>query len=492
MRFSGLHLQGFGLYHDLRIRDLSPRLTLFLGPNESGKSTLLSFIRAVLYGFPDGRSAENPYPPLAGGRHGGSISLVLEDGQVYTLTRYAGTKGGKAEVHGPQSGRASLDSLLGPGNKTLFRNVFAFRLEELQGMETLNAEAVGEALFSAGAGVDPGALSKLRAGLDKKEGELFRPRGPKTQIHSILTRLTVIAREKSTLHGSVAEYDQLRSGAVRLSGQVKGLEGRRVGLLATLKETEQWVRIWPEWIDFCAAGERLKELEEVDHFPPDGPSRLDGLKARLADARNELDEKEVTLGRLESELSLLKNVPSILEHASPIRGLRRDQGRFEAVDQELAALGYERARGEERLKEGLRRLGPLWDEERIQGFDLSIATREEARHHREGIWKAEEVLAGKRESLHQALSGRRLAEGVLGNLTEPTVKDVDLLLRMKSACRRLREFGGKMDALRKEALYLQEHLDELKAEKGALLAVEGGQGGAPGILPLLVGLGGAV
>jgi uncharacterized protein YhaN len=492
MRFSGLHLHGFGLFHNLRIQDLSPRLTLFLGLNESGKSTLLSFIRAVLYGFPDGRSVENPYPPLAGGRHGGSITLVLEDGQVYTLSRYAGPKGGKAEVYGPQPGGTSLDRLLGPGNKTLFRNVFAFRLEELQSMETLSAEAVGEALFSAGAGVDPGALSKLKAGLDKREGELFRPRGPKTQIHAILTRLSVIAREKSALYGSVAEYDRLRSGAVHLSNQVKALEERRAGLSAGLKETEQWIRIWPEWIGFCVAGERLKELEEVDHFPPDGPSRLDGLKARLTDTRNELDEKEVTRGRLESELSLLKTDPSILEHASSVKALRRDQGRFEAVGQELVALEHERVKGEERLKDVLSRLGPLWDDERIQDFDLSIATREEVRHHREGLRQAEDVLAGKRESLHQALSNRKLAEGVVGNLTEPSVKDPDRLLGMKAACRRLRDLAGKMDALRKQALYLQEHLDELKAEKGMLQAAEAREGGSPGVLPVLVGLGGAV
>ena len=66
MRLSRMYINGFGSFHDLRIEGLSPGLTVFRGQNESGKTTLLSFIRSILFGFPDGRSNENLYLPLAG------------------------------------------------------------------------------------------------------------------------------------------------------------------------------------------------------------------------------------------------------------------------------------------------------------------------------------------------------------------------------------------------------------------------------------------
>ena len=141
MRFEGFHIDGFGLFQDIVIKGLSPNLTVFLGDNESGKSTLLGFIRAILFGFPDGRSSENPYPPLAGGRHGGNIDLLVEGDGHYVVERYQGPRGGKVEVLQPDQtvgGRDLLDSLLMIGNRTLFRNIFAFSLSELKSAHRLS------------------------------------------------------------------------------------------------------------------------------------------------------------------------------------------------------------------------------------------------------------------------------------------------------------------------------------------------------------------
>ena len=51
MNITGFYIDGFGLFHNLKIEGLSPELTVFLGANESGKSTLLGFLRALFFGF---------------------------------------------------------------------------------------------------------------------------------------------------------------------------------------------------------------------------------------------------------------------------------------------------------------------------------------------------------------------------------------------------------------------------------------------------------
>ena len=66
MRIHGLHVDGFGRFADWRRGPFERPVTLFHGANEAGKSTLLEFIRRLLFGFPDGRSSSNPYPPLWG------------------------------------------------------------------------------------------------------------------------------------------------------------------------------------------------------------------------------------------------------------------------------------------------------------------------------------------------------------------------------------------------------------------------------------------
>ena len=50
MKITDIKIDGFGVWHDLALRGLSPELTVFYGPNEAGKSTLMQFMRSVLYG----------------------------------------------------------------------------------------------------------------------------------------------------------------------------------------------------------------------------------------------------------------------------------------------------------------------------------------------------------------------------------------------------------------------------------------------------------
>ena len=85
MRIRRLHIDGFGRFADRRLGPFERPVTVFLGPNEAGKSTLLEFVRRVLFGFRAARgrapSGYNDYPPLAGGQHGGGVTIVSDAGE---------------------------------------------------------------------------------------------------------------------------------------------------------------------------------------------------------------------------------------------------------------------------------------------------------------------------------------------------------------------------------------------------------------------------
>lgn len=51
MRLERMNIQGFGAVRDKSLTIEAP-VTVLYGPNEAGKSTVLYFIRAMLYGFP--------------------------------------------------------------------------------------------------------------------------------------------------------------------------------------------------------------------------------------------------------------------------------------------------------------------------------------------------------------------------------------------------------------------------------------------------------
>ena len=81
MNISEIHVQDFGAWHDLTLGELSPQATVFYGPNEAGKTTLLNVIRTVLYGFSDKR-CKKYLPPAQGTRVGRFSARVRYFGRL--------------------------------------------------------------------------------------------------------------------------------------------------------------------------------------------------------------------------------------------------------------------------------------------------------------------------------------------------------------------------------------------------------------------------
>ena len=155
MRITGLSIDGFGLFHDVEVADLPAGLSLFVGDNESGKSTTLAFVHTVLFGYPDGRTRENAYPPLRGGQAGGRLLVDGETAGPLTLERRAGTKGGPLTVtfaDGHSEGEAALSRLLGGVTRSLYRKLYAFSLYELEQLNSLSDESVRDVIYGASLG----------------------------------------------------------------------------------------------------------------------------------------------------------------------------------------------------------------------------------------------------------------------------------------------------------------------------------------------------
>jgi len=83
MRIQGWKIDRYGVLGEYVVQDLPKGLVVFQGPNESGKSTLLAFLRCMLFGFSGlrgHRRRKNLYPALGEGRHGGTLNLQTEEG----------------------------------------------------------------------------------------------------------------------------------------------------------------------------------------------------------------------------------------------------------------------------------------------------------------------------------------------------------------------------------------------------------------------------
>ena len=206
MRIEELYLDGFGHFHQRTIGSVSGPVAVFYGPNEAGKSTTLAFIRAILFGFP--ARFNSHYPPLSGGRHGGRIALRDDTGDPYQVERYAGTRGGLSVTTsgGPISNAGPLmQRLTGNATPDMFRNVFAFSLDELQIAASLNDS--NGAIYSAGQGA-PG-LPALRKSLSDHKGQIYLNRGTNQEVPRLLNALKDVDTQLRAVEGNAGRFGQL-------------------------------------------------------------------------------------------------------------------------------------------------------------------------------------------------------------------------------------------------------------------------------------------
>ena len=112
MRIREIHVDGFGQFADKPFGPLERPVTVFYGPNEAGKSTLLEFVRRVLFGFPAGAGGSTPIPLWPEGRYGDASPSKIRKGRLYDVRRTTGRNYGGEVALTSGSGRPN------PRNRT--------------------------------------------------------------------------------------------------------------------------------------------------------------------------------------------------------------------------------------------------------------------------------------------------------------------------------------------------------------------------------------
>jgi len=104
MKLERVEILGFGRLRDVSL-DLAPRVTVVLGENEAGKSTLHRSIRAALFGVDaggQGRAVERSdwarWTPWTGDRYGIALTYALADGRRFRVARGLGRRDQTVQV----------------------------------------------------------------------------------------------------------------------------------------------------------------------------------------------------------------------------------------------------------------------------------------------------------------------------------------------------------------------------------------------------------
>ncbi len=452
MRIESLQVERFGRFHNFRPEPFGGGLTVLYGRNEAGKSTLLAFVRSVLFGFPTSRSKENRYEPWCGGTVQGTLDLRTRDGVLYRVSRTSGPKGGPVQVfrEGRRlEGGQALESLLGPISPEVFRKVFAFSLWELQDLGALNEGEVREALYGAGSGgIRVASVEKV---LCDEAQRLFKSGGnAKAPLNQALREIDQREKSLAELRRLPADYDRKVTRVEELTLELTGLAGQAENLLGCRGRVQALLQAWPVQARILDLQAEIAAIPALETFPSEGVSRLESLEAHQDRLNLDLARSRHGLEDLRKRLEACPVDPRILAVTEPIARLQGSRERWEERSHRLPAL-EERLRSEqETLTREMGDLGTGWNEERVRAQDLSVGLRERLERgrtalaeaettHREAARRLKEAEEATERCAERVSSGQEALARVRAGDPRLAGLDAASLASAQEAARRLRE-----------------------------------------------------
>ena len=479
MRLEELHLDGFGHFHQRTFTLADGPVTVFYGPNEAGKTTLLAFIRTILFGFPrQGRNAH--YPPLSGGSHGGRIRLSGDDGEVYILERYSAANGGRVALRAgggePLDANTVLSRITGQATPNLFNSVFAFSIDELQEIGALNETSVSGAIYSAGQGV-PG-LPALSRSLGERRGRIFTSgRGRAQEIPRLVNELRDIDGKLGAIEGNAGRYRDITARKLQIEEALRSCDDEQGRLNARQAEVNNLKAAREDWIELTSCEAQLESLPRYERFPDDPIPRLEGIEERAREAGNDLNEAIEQLKLAEEAVAAIAPEEGLLEIAAGIEEIRRGRTSFDGTVHDMPERQEELRALEETLAERLRGLGDGWGETNLDVLDLSITTHAEVENWKSRLVEATAAADGTRikaEQERERVDALRVEEQeaqslLQGGSGDPAAEDgprpaagrLEEILADRERLEQIRRGRGSFDASVRD-------LPERRAELGAM------------------------
>lgn len=372
MRVDEIVIDGFGRWHDTRIVP-DPGLTVVHGDNEAGKTTLLAFVRAILFGFESGR-----YPALAGGRRGGRLAMTMADGRRFRIERH-GDRGGEGTVlvigeDGVDRGAATLPRLLHGVEASVYRNIFAFRLDELAQFQRLTEGDVAARIYGAGLGTGGSSAIAVENALRAEAAQLFKSGGHNPAVNGLLRELEEVESALGTLN-LPAKYAERQAHRATCEAERASLSRRIAERTMELRRLQRLLDGWQPWLALRTATEALGDREDPGPIPASAVADLSRLGEALRFSEDRLAQLGVRRARLEEAWRQAEPDETLLAHADAAAAVLAERPEQREREVALGRATAETTAADAELSAAVARLGDGWDEDRVAALDSSVAVR---------------------------------------------------------------------------------------------------------------------
>lgn len=431
MRLRRLELVRYGRFEgqELELPPGAPDLHIVVGPNEAGKSTVLSAIEDLLFGIPV-RSPMNFLHAYGSMRLGAELE---ENGERLSMRRRKGSKNtilNTEDVPLPQGERA-LMPFLSNANRGFFERMFSLDHERLRsgGREILDdRNEIGHMLFSASSGIQD-LRGRLDALLKESDRLWAKRRSAKRRFYQAEDRLKLAERQLREHTVSAAKWRDLKREFEKCEAEHRGLGADIQGKDAELRRLGRIRRVARHIQEKASLEAAMAELKGVADLPADAREKLGKSEQELRDAARRLEEQRKELDDARRSREALQWNAALLLRKEDIERLHEQRIQVQAERSDLPKRQRDLASAEETIREWASELG--WELSGITALIGRIPSRTKV--------NSVQVLLSRRE---QRVEGVKAAESALDEAT----------LRVSELRRQLDEIGRPKDVGRLETI----------------------------------------
>lgn len=377
MKIRAFDISRFGVWNTLSMPHLSEGLNVIYGPNEAGKTTLLEFIRAMLYGFGENRlrfvrprSLEygggavvlgeslrgDENSPRGGLPRGGEMILHGPNGIYHVRRTYHAERIGHEEItevtgrDGVLRGEHLLRILATGIDEATFNNIFAVGLDEIQRLATLGDSDAADVLFRLSIGLDRVSLMEVLREMRQTRHRLIDPSGKGAGITRLLKKRREVVYENRHSELALREYAKLRSEHNELDRVIAQLETELAERRRESTLYETLLRVLPIFDRREELTTQIASEGEVTEIPDDAMKQLTTLENQLLEKSQALESTKAQFANLHKERAALTISASFLRMVPRLESLLEEERRVIALDEQIQILQTEIAPLEQKLQ----------------------------------------------------------------------------------------------------------------------------------------------
>lgn len=338
MKIQELQIDRFGVWRGLNLPLTSSNVTVFYGPNEAGKSTLMRFIRGVLYGFqPQDERTPGPNPQRVACR---GLLRVQHQGDEFEILREsaAGTRG-RVRINGDEDAtrsEAELARVLGGAGEGLFENVFAIGLEELQELATLDGADVARHVYGLSLGLEGERVLMMQRALEQDRLRLLGEDRHSGVIAELAKQLDGVDHQIVKTGDQSQRHTELLAQREKLEADVGKTKKRHHDVQHNLRGWKFLDKVWVPWNRERGLKAELNALPDLRGVTETALDDLDRIERDLDGQETRRRKLVEEARRLYEQAEGLQLEPQLEEHVCTIRKLVEQQDQVRQIERTLS------------------------------------------------------------------------------------------------------------------------------------------------------------